>query len=253
MIAQFSYERRLVDDYPNLRCMVAFIGGISIDADFDDIVRANLDQARGMLTQYESESRIPSIQQWRQAYRRNGTDPTKFRMAAESILRRLRTSDAFTSELHPFVVLCNSLSAMHALPVAALDADCIDGNLKVGYASGHTHYLGFDGETIVVPKGEITFEDDAGQAHARRWSHRQSAFSSISERTQRALVIAEALHDSAELDLGRLLDNLTDAVASRWPSGTVSGRLLSQQDLVAGCRSPFLARLVSYPDMEVMK
>ncbi|WDD95456.1 hypothetical protein Bsp3421_005632 [Burkholderia sp. FERM BP-3421] len=236
----FRYAGTLVADFPKLRSLVCFVDGLSPEPSVSEAVEANLAIARERLRQQGSESQIESVRDWRAAYRQSGVDPTKFRMAAESILRRLRTSDAFTVGLHPFVLLCNALSARFAVPVAGLDIDRIDGRLEVGYASGRSAYEGFDGETAVVPAGEVTFEDESGRAHARKWSHRQSGFSAISSSTTRAFVVAEALHAGGEADLLALSAVLREAIHAHWPQASCTAQLLSGHALTADFPCPCL-------------
>lgn len=239
MIQGFCYAKELLTMHPSLQAMVLYVQGLSADADVGVTVNANLDSARTMLASQGSESQIESVRQWRQAYRQFNADPTKFRMAAESILRRLRTTGEFTRTLHPLVVLCNSYSARFAVPVAALDVDRVDGLLRVCPASGTSQYEGFDGASVVVPAGEITFEDDANRAHARKWSHKQSAHSAMRNETTRAIIVAEALHDGAQADLQALLQGLTSAIRAYWPQTTLAGWTLSGDALSTSTPYPF--------------
>ncbi len=57
------------------------------------------------------------------------------------------------------------------------DIEKVEGGLIVRPARGDERYDTFSG-TIETPEpGEIIFADDAGRAHARRWTNRQSAIS----------------------------------------------------------------------------
>ncbi|PCE30205.1 B3/B4 domain-containing protein [Burkholderia ubonensis] len=238
MMRGFRYSDALAADFPGLSSLVCMVDGISAEPVVSDTVERNLAIAREQLQRHGSESQLESVRHWRAAYRKTGVDPTKFRMAAESILRRLRASDAFTTGLHPFVTLCNALSARFAVPVAGLDIDRIDGRLEVGYASGRSEYDGFDGVVSVVPAGEVTFEDEANRAHARKWSHRQSGLSAISPSTTRAFVIAEALHPEGERDLLALSEALSYAIHTHWPGATCASRMLAGDALTAGFSYP---------------
>ena len=51
----------------------------------------------------------------------------------------------------------------------------IDRYLEVRYAAGSETYLAFSGDTENPESHEVIFADDAGRAHARRWSNRQGA------------------------------------------------------------------------------
>lgn len=46
--------------------------------------------------------------------------------------------------------------------------------------------------------------------HARRWTNRQSALSAVQDSTAAALVVAEAMHDSASSDMPELIAAIVD-------------------------------------------
>jgi len=63
----------------------------------------------------------------------------------------------------------------------------------------------FSGEIEHPEPGEVIFADEAGNAHARRWSNRQSALSAVRAETGEVLIVAEGLHDSAQSDIAQLM------------------------------------------------
>jgi len=154
-----------------------------------------------------SESELPEIQAWRRAFAQMGLKPTQYRCASEALLRRYRKDKALP-HIHPLVDLCNAVSVAYAIPVAVFDLDRVDGNLEVRYANGAEVYLAFSGATEHPAPGEVVFADAASQAHARRWTNRQSALSAVRPDSVRALIVAEALHDDAVADVAALLDEL---------------------------------------------
>jgi DNA/RNA-binding domain of Phe-tRNA-synthetase-like protein len=103
------------------------------------------------------------------------------------------------------VDLCNSISLAFAIPIAVFDASRISQDLEVRYATGDEVYLDFSGETENPQPREVIFADGAGRAHARRWTHRQSAYSAVRDDTAAVLIVAEAMHASAGEDVGKLL------------------------------------------------
>jgi len=88
----------------------------------------------------------------------------------------------------------------------------------VRYATGDETYLTFGGEREHPAPGEITFADAAGNAHARRWTSRQSGLSAVTVDTTTALIVTEALHDAAAADIARV----TAALAGALGAGRVS-------------------------------
>jgi len=157
------------------------------------------------------EGQFPEIQAWRRAFTAMGLRATQYRCAAESLLRRLRR-DGGLPRVHPLVDVCNAVSAAYAIPVAALDLDKIQGDLEVRFATGDEAYLSFGGELEHPAPGEVTFADAAGNAHARRWTNRQSGLSAVTADTTTALIVTEALHERAAADIAALTAVLAEAL-----------------------------------------
>jgi len=73
--------------------------------------------------------------------------------------------------------------------------------------------------------GEVIFADDARQAHARRWTNRQSGASAVRDTTTTALIVTEALHDTAASDVPALQATLADALGAAWSATAVTAVL----------------------------
>jgi hypothetical protein len=98
--------------------------------------------------------------------------------------------------------LCNAISLAFAIPIAVFDVVKISHNLEVRYASGDETYLTFNGDTENPNAGEVIFVDAAAQAHARRWTNRQSGYSAVRDTTTAVLIVAEAMQLSVGRHLG---------------------------------------------------
>ena len=155
-----------------------------------------------------------------------GLKPTQYRCAAESLLRRLRKEGALPA-IHPLVDLANAVSAAFAIPVAVFDTSRIAGSLEVRPADGTELYETFGGEIEHPGQGEIVFADAEGRAHARRWTNRQSAVSAVSEHTTDVLVVAEAVHGSANEDVPALVDGLARELEAARPGSVRTATLTS--------------------------
>ncbi len=210
---RFQHSARLWSDYPSLVAGVVHAGGVRRDASYDltPFVATAADRLAG-----RTESELPEIQAWRRAYTRMGLKPTQYRCASEALLRRFRKEGALP-RIHPVIDLCNAVSLAYATPVAVIDLDQIAGDLEVRYASGDETYLTFSGTTEHPEPGEVIYADEAGRAHARRWTNRQSGASAVRETTTTVLIVAEALHDTAPTDLPQLLAHLATALATPTP------------------------------------
>jgi DNA/RNA-binding domain of Phe-tRNA-synthetase-like protein len=209
---QFQHGAGIWRDFPQLVPGALYLEGITSTAE----VRPGRFYATATerLTS-NTESELPEIQAWRRAFAQMDLKPTQYRCASESLLRRFRKEGSLPA-LHPLVDLCNAISLAFAIPVAALDAAQITGPLEVRYATGDETYLTFAGDIEHPAPGEVIFADHAGQAHARRWTNRQSGRSAVRDSTTSALIVAEALHDQAPADIPDLLKTLTAELEATW-------------------------------------
>jgi DNA/RNA-binding domain of Phe-tRNA-synthetase-like protein len=211
----FQHSAPIWRDFPALVPAVLYADGITGDAPVGPAADRFAAIAKSRLAAVTAESELPEIQAWRRAFAQMGLKPTQYRCASESLLRRFRKEGSLP-RLHPLVDLCNAVSLAFAVPVAVLDASAIAGPLEVRYATGDESYLTFAGEIEHPPAGEVIFADQAGQAHARRWTNRQSGLSAVRDSTTRTLIVAEALHDSAPADMAELIAALTAEIQAAW-------------------------------------
>jgi DNA/RNA-binding domain of Phe-tRNA-synthetase-like protein len=146
-----------------------------------------------------------------------GLKPTQYRCASEALLRRFRKEGSLPA-IHPLIDLCNAVSLAFAVPIAVFDLAKVEGSLEVRYANGGERYLTFSGEVEHPEPREVIFADETGNAHARRWTNRQSGLSAVRDDTSAVLIVAEALHEAARADIDRLATKLREAIADVWPS-----------------------------------
>jgi len=141
-------------------------------------------------------------------------------------LRRFRKEQSLP-EIHPLIDLCNAISLAFAVPVAVFDVSAIAEYITVRYATGDESYMTFSGALEHPDAHEVIFADNAGRAHARRWTNRQSAYSAVRDTTTSVLIVAEGMHGSASADVEELLAATADALTGLW-SVTPETTILSQ-------------------------
>ena len=155
-------------------------------------------------------SEVETLSAWRGAFRAFGVDPTKYRSAAEALLRRL-TKKGDIPCINMIVDICNLVSIRYALPVAAFDTRLLRGVVRVRFAGGSEWFLPHDKEVAEHPDpGEVIFHDEAGLVVARRWCWKQSHESVVMEGTRRAIVTVEAQHPGAQGLIEGALHDLED-------------------------------------------
>jgi DNA/RNA-binding domain of Phe-tRNA-synthetase-like protein len=231
---EFEHTAPIWRDFPELVAGGVYVEGIDDQVDVDELLADLHREARAALA-ITPEGQRPEIQAWRRTFARMGLKPTQYRCAAESLLRRFRKEDALP-RIHPLVDLLNAFSLAYALPIAVFDLDRVDDRLEVRYADGDETYLTFAGAEERPHPGEVIFADAARHAHARRWTHRQSARSSITERTVRVLIMIEAVHESAAADVPLVVDQLIDRLGQLWLSTPQSAVLTAAHPRLTVCR-----------------
>lgn len=158
-------------------------------------------------------SELPTLAGWRGAFRAFGVDPTGYRSAAESLLRRL-TKKGDIPSINALVDLGNLVSIRHGLPVAVFDTQALQGAITVRFANGDERFTPL-GEAIVeypLPD-EVIFADETGLVIARRWCWRQSDESAARESTTQAVITVEAQHAGGRAVIEAALADLTQLVA----------------------------------------
>ena len=210
----FYHDREIWNQFPQLVPGLMTVDGIHPQVDIEAYIQPFYEQARLRLSR-GPESQMPEIAAWRQVYSRMGLKPSKYRSAAEALLRRFKREDDLP-RLHPLVDLCNAVSLAAALPVAVFDLGKVAEYVEVRYAKGTEEYLSFSGAIEHPNSGEVIFADAADQVHARRWTFRQSRLSTIQPETGRVLIISEGMHAQAAQDVNAVLDNLDKAIGDLW-------------------------------------
>jgi DNA/RNA-binding domain of Phe-tRNA-synthetase-like protein len=212
---QFSHHPDIWTRFPELAAATLATQGIHANVSVADQVERFNAIAKSRLDAAGSESELAEIKAWRGVFSRMGLKPTQYRCASESLLRRFRKEGALPP-IHSLIDLCNAASLAFAIPVAALDVNKIVWPLQVRPAAGTENYLSFSNEIEHPEPGEVTFADAQGQAHARRWTHRQSGLSAIRDETASVLIVMEGVHGAAAADVQNLATALADALHEVW-------------------------------------
>jgi DNA/RNA-binding domain of Phe-tRNA-synthetase-like protein len=206
----FCYHPDLLLRYPQL------CGGILLARDIHnrptppEVQQAYLAEQQATLQRIGQGSlaEIPALAGWRSAFRAFGVDPTKYRSAAESLLRRLAKKGDIPS-IHLLVDLYNLVSIRYALPMAAFDLRELSGDLTVRFAEGDEWFTAHDEPQPVHPEpGEVIFVDDRRLIFARRWCWKQSLQSTTALDTTTALITIEAQHETGRQEVQAAMSDL---------------------------------------------
>ena len=210
MVAIFQYHPDVIASYPDIIGGVILAEGLSKSHTPDELLRAYLDEQESVLARIGSTplSEIESINAWRRAFRAFGANPTKYRSAAEALLRRL-TKKGNIPSITGLVDMANLVSIRYALPVAAFNTQSVEGAITVHYADGSERFTPLGQEEAEHPaEGEVVFSDENRLVVARRWCWRQSAESAAGPDTTRAVITVEAQHPDGRRDVEQAVGDL---------------------------------------------
>jgi DNA/RNA-binding domain of Phe-tRNA-synthetase-like protein len=193
----FQYSPEIIGQFPNLVGGIVLAKGMKNGPAPEALCREFMAEQKAVNEQIGDRplSEFPAIQAWRRAFSQFGVEPTKYRSATESLLRRLMKKGDIPS-INTLVDIGNLISIRYRLPVAVCDTRAVQGTVTVHFANGSERYreLGSD-EVIHPPAGEVVFSDETGMVMARRWCWRQSAESAAQEDTTAAFITFEAQHE----------------------------------------------------------
>lgn len=206
----FRYDAEILARYPHLSGGVILAEGMTNRPTPPALAELYLAEQRATIESIGSKplSELESLSAWRGAFRQFGTDPTKYRSAPESLLRRL-TKKGDIPLINTLVDSGNLVSIKYGLPVAVFDMRALQGAVTVHIATGRERYTPLGESAIEHPEpGEVVFADETGLVIARRWCWRQSEESAARLDTQNAIITVEGQHVGGEVAVRAALQDL---------------------------------------------
>jgi DNA/RNA-binding domain of Phe-tRNA-synthetase-like protein len=227
MEKHFQYHPEILKDFPSVVGGLIVAGDLVSDSMPQEFSNSYLSEQKRLLSTYKDQplSQIPAIYAWRRAFRKFGTNPTKYRCAAEALLRRL-TKKGDIPQINLLVDIANLVSIRYALPVAVFDTRALTSPLTVHYADGTESFTPLSSSHPEKPQlGEVVFSDERKAVAARRWCWRQSADSAANQRTENAIITVESLHPGGEVDVKSAVEDLLHLM-TKYASGKCTHAIL---------------------------
>lgn len=226
-MTSFQYDAKIIENYPNLAAGVIVAQGMTNAPTPDTLRNLYLDEQTAVKARIGSTplSELPTLSAWRRAISAFGVSPTKYRSAAESLLRRL-TKKGDIPCINTLVDIGNLVSIRYGLPVAIFDSRQIAAPITVHYSDGSEEFVDLGSDKIVHPAaGEVIFSDEAHMVVARRWCWRQSATSASKASTTDAVITIEAHHEGGSGDIENALADLL-TLFSNYAGGSYDSAVL---------------------------
>lgn len=227
-MTSFQYDPLISENYPKLVAGVIIASGIANPPSspaLRDIYLAEQTQVKARIGSAPL-SELPSLKAWRRAFSAFGVSPTKYRSAAEALLRRL-TKKGDIPSINTLVDIGNLISIRYGLPVAIFDTSAIAAPVTVHYSDGSEAYTELSSAEVMQPEpGEVIFSDASNMVVARRWCWRQSATSAANDTTSDAIITIEAHHENAPQDIKNALADLR-ALLGDYAGGEYQAKVLN--------------------------
>jgi DNA/RNA-binding domain of Phe-tRNA-synthetase-like protein len=215
-MARFSYDLDIIERFPRVVGGVIHADGVANPPAPAELTAAYVAEQQSVRERIGETplSELPTLAAWRGVFRGFGVNPTKYRSAAEALLRRL-TKQGELPAINTLVDLANLVSIRYALPVAVFDQRAVNGGTTVRFAHGGEPWADLGASETEHPEpGEVIFADEDGQVSARRWCWRQSRASAAGEGTTEILVTVEGHHEAAADDVDRAVRDLQSLLGS---------------------------------------
>lgn len=236
----FRYDAAIITRYPQVTGGVLIASGLNngpTPSKLQELYRA---EQQAVLQRLGNKplSELPTLSAWRSAFSGFGVEPTKYRSAAEALLRRL-TKKGDIPGINLLVDLGNLVSIRYGLPVAIFDTREVQGAVTVHFADGTERFTPLGEAQVEHPEpGEVIFSDETKLVLARRWCWRQSEQSAAQIETTHAIVTVEAQHAGGRQDIEAALQDLENLLREYAGASYLSGIIDARTPSISGSIEP---------------
>lgn len=193
----------------------------------DEIVHAAEVHAKQLLAATPVDQ-VPNIASWRETYRAFGAKPQRTRNSLEALVRR---AEMGLPRVNALTDVYNAISVLHEIPIGGEDYPSYLGSARLVRADGTESFeTAANGETVIEhpEPGEVVWVDDAGVT-CRRWNWRQCRRTALTNETEAALFILDALDPMTDDALEAAADALIGYLHRLAPGATVHSTLLRRE------------------------
>lgn len=151
----------ILEKFPGLCVAEGIIRGLEIKETSEDLEKLKPEIAEAIRSTHtlEAVKDDPVFRAYRDFFWSVGVDPTKTRPASEALVRRLLAGKALPT-INTAVDAYNLASATYGVPIAAFDADRLDGGLTMRFAGDGERFFGIGmKEPVTLKPNQIVLCD----------------------------------------------------------------------------------------------
>ncbi len=224
----FQYHPEIIKTFTDIQAGVILSTGMKNTATSNELKEIYFEEQIKVIEEVGDTplSELPSLSAWRSAFRKFGVNPTKYRSAAEALLRRL-TKKGDIPSINTLVDIGNLVSIRYHLPVAIFDVSKLHSGISVHFSDGTERFTPlFEKEAQNPESGEVVFSDETKLVVARRWCWRQSDESAANPETTTAVICTEAHHPDGKMDVQKAVADLLDLL-NKFAGGSFTSALVN--------------------------
>ena len=155
-----TIDNEILDKCPDFRVgVLEFKIEIKSDSTLDELI-SSTEEELNELYNIEDVIKIPTILDARNAYKAFGKDPSRYRLAVESLFRRLSKGNRLY-RINNAVDLGNVLSIRAQKSIAVLDHDKIEGDIHIRLGKDTDDFHGIGRGKLNITKIPL-YEDESG-------------------------------------------------------------------------------------------
>lgn len=186
----FNFSPEILHRFPGICVMAGTIEGVVIKEGSPSLEDFKKDVIANIKSMYvlENVKNDPGFRAYRDFFWSVGVDPTKTRPASEALVRRI-LSGGKLPVINTAVDSYNLASAISGVPIAAFDADRIEGDLNMRFASGGESFKGIGMKEPVTLKPEQVILTDRNKIVAI-YPYRDSDDTKVTPSTKNMLIVS---------------------------------------------------------------
>jgi len=206
---EFKIVEEIFDRFPDFVCGVVVCGNVDNKGENQTLAEFLREAETDIRNHFvlDNLSQNPFFLSWRKTYSSFRTDPTKFKCSSEALVRRVLKGDNIR-HINKLVDAYNYISLKYRTPVGGEDLAAIKETISLRFADGDEHFVALGHlDEEQVEKGEVVYA--AGkEVLCRKWNWRESDRTKVTENTENAILVIDALPPLTKEDVNQSTNDL---------------------------------------------